>query len=63
LAVRLRAGLRVRYLITMHDMSPQAEDAGPAANGWYSGVIVPPMEGSMNLAVQCWRAMPGIRCG
>jgi len=45
LAVRLRAGLRVRYLITMPDMSPQADAATPAAGGWYRGAIVPPMEG------------------
>jgi hypothetical protein len=52
LAVRLRPGLRVRYLITMQDMSPQANDASPAPDGWYRGAIVPPMEGYMNLAVQ-----------
>jgi hypothetical protein len=52
LAVRLHPGVRVRYLITMPDMSPRADDAQPATDGWYSGVIVPPMEGYMNLAVQ-----------
>jgi hypothetical protein len=33
-------------------MSPLEGDATPLADGWYRGVIVPPMEGSMNLAVQ-----------
>jgi hypothetical protein len=50
--VRLRPGLRVRYLVTMPDMSPQASEASPAPGGWYRGGIVPPMEGYMNLAVQ-----------
>ncbi|HWE63958.1 MAG TPA: hypothetical protein VHB98_19765, partial [Chloroflexota bacterium] len=54
LAVRLRPGLRVRYLITMSDMSPQASDAQARAGSWYRGVIVPPMDGNMNLAVQVW---------
>jgi copper transport protein len=54
LSVRLRAGLRVRYLVTMPDMSPQEDGAAPAGGGWYRGVIVPPMEGYMNLAIQVW---------
>jgi hypothetical protein len=52
LGVRLRPGLRVRYLITMADMNPQVADARAGANGWYVGAIVPPMQGYMNLAVQ-----------
>jgi hypothetical protein len=52
LAVRLRSGLRVRYLITMADMNPQAVDARTGAHGWYIGAIVPPMQGYMNMAVQ-----------
>jgi uncharacterized membrane protein len=52
LDARLRPGLRVRFLITMPDMSPQVGDAVWAAGGWYRGAIVPPMEGYMNLAVQ-----------
>jgi copper transport protein len=54
LAARLRPGLRVRYLLTMQDMSPQAAAIRQDAGGWYRGVIVPPMEGYMNLAVQVW---------
>jgi copper transport protein len=52
LAVRLRPGLPVRYLITMPDMSPQANPLRPSEDAWYRGLIVPPMEGYMNLAVQ-----------
>jgi putative copper export protein len=52
LAVKLHAGLQVRSLITMQDMSPQTNGLRAGAAGWYSGVIVPPMEGYMNLAVQ-----------
>jgi hypothetical protein len=36
----------------MPDMSPQLNGLRAGADGWYSGVIVPPMEGYMNLAVQ-----------
>jgi hypothetical protein len=54
LSARLRPGLRVRSLITMQDMSPQAAAIRQDAGGWYGGVIVPPMEGYMNLAVQVW---------
>jgi hypothetical protein len=36
----------------MADMSPQAVDAGPGANGWYAGTIVPPMPGTMHLQRQ-----------
>jgi hypothetical protein len=52
LEVRLHAGLRVRYLLTMPDMSPQEIGAVPEAGGWYGGTLVPPMPGYMNLAVQ-----------
>jgi hypothetical protein len=52
LEVRMRAGLRVRYLLTMPDMSPQEIGAVPEAGGWYGGTLVPPMPGYMNLAVQ-----------
>ena len=52
LEVRLHAGLQVRYLLTMPDMSPQQAAAVPAAGGWYGGTLVPPMPGYMNLAVQ-----------
>jgi copper transport protein len=54
LSVRLREGLRVRYVLTMPDMSPQVDGAAPVGGGWYRGGIVPPMEGYMNLAVQVW---------
>ena len=62
LAVQLRRGFRVRYLVTMPDMSPQASDAQAGAGGWYLGAVVPPMEGYMNLAVQvrdggAWRTV------
>jgi hypothetical protein len=33
-------------------MSPQLNGLRAGADGWYSGVIVPPMEGYMNLAIQ-----------
>jgi hypothetical protein len=36
----------------MPDMSPQAVLLRADRGGWYSGAIVPPMEGFMNLAVQ-----------
>jgi hypothetical protein len=52
LAVKLHSGLQVRSLLTMQDMSPQLNELQAGAGGWYSGVIVPPMEGYMNLAVQ-----------
>ncbi len=52
LEVRLRPGLRVRYLLTMAGMSPQAVAAPSDAAGGYAGAIVPPMAGYMNLAVQ-----------
>ena len=54
LAVQLRSGFRVRYVVTMPDMSPQVDQAVPARGGWYRGAVVPPMEGYMNLAVQVW---------
>ena len=52
LEVRLRRGLHVRYLLTMPDMSPQAGALQAHAGGWYRGILVPPMEGYMNLAIQ-----------
>jgi copper transport protein len=58
LAVHLSRGLRVRYMITMPDMSPQVTDAQAGAGGWYRGAIVPPMEGYMNLAVQVRESGP-----
>jgi copper transport protein len=52
LEVRMPAGLLVRFLLIMPDMSPQEIGAVPEAGGWYSGTLVPPMPGYMNLAVQ-----------
>jgi copper transport protein len=67
LAVLLHPGLRVRYLLTMPDMSPQPDNVQPETHGWYSGIIVPPMEGYMNLAVQvqegaAWHTMRTMVC-
>jgi hypothetical protein len=67
LAVKLKAGLQVRSLITMQDMSPQMNELRARAGGWYSGVIVPPMEGYMNLALQvresgAWHAVRMMVC-
>jgi len=52
LEVHLHPGLRVRYEITMPDMSPQEGALLPRPGGWYRGIVVPPMEGYMNMAIQ-----------
>lgn len=55
LDIHLRPGLQARYTITMPDMGPQQGALQAQPGGWYRGVLVPPMEGFMNLAIQVQR--------
>ena len=52
--VRLLPKLRARFAVTMPDMDPEFGDLRQEASGWYSGVLVPSMEGFMNLEVQVY---------
>jgi hypothetical protein len=52
LEVRLRPHLRVRYVVTMPGMNADIEPLSQATSGWYHGVLIPSMEGYMNLEIQ-----------
>jgi hypothetical protein len=55
LAVRLGAGLQVRYAVAMAGMGTAYYRASPLASGWYSATIVFPMAGMVDVAVQVRR--------